>query len=98
MTPLRYLPSFHRDVEDIWLHVARDNQAAADRLLWSLYERCEILRDHPQAGPARPDLGAGCRQLTEGNYLILYRVLDGSIELVRAMHSRRRITPDLVAG
>ena len=96
MTALDYLPSFRRDVEDLWLYIAQDNLAAADRLLEALYDRCLILRDFPQVGQTRPDLGAGCRQLVEGNYPILYRYRPGHVELIRALDARRKITPDMI--
>lgn len=95
MVDLHFLPQFHRDVEDIWLAIARDDTAAADRMLLELYDRCLILERYPDAGPARPDIASGCRHLTAGTYLILYRYEEGSVTLVRALHGRRQITSEL---
>lgn len=95
MTELRFLPSFHRDVEDIWLAIARHDVAAADRMLSRLYERCLVLRDHPDAGPARPDIAVDCRHLVEGSYLVLYRREPTVVTLVRALHARRDLTSDV---
>jgi len=95
VTTLVYLPSFEADALDIWSHVARDNPAAADRLIEALYARCLILEDHPEAGPRRVDIAAECRQLVEGPVLILYRLSGRRVELVRALYRGRELTPGL---
>lgn len=95
MIELHYLPSFRRDAEDIWLTIAEHDIASADRVLAGIYRRCLILKDHPAAGPPRVDIAADCRQLVEGNYLILYRLSTTRVVLVRALHGRRHITDSL---
>ena len=96
MTPLRYLPSFRGDLEQIWLYIAQDNMAAADRLIDDLCERCQVLSEHPKAGSRRPDIAPDCRQLVIDRYVILYRIREEQIELIRALHGRRRQTDSLV--
>ncbi len=96
MTPLRFLPSFKGDLEEIWLYVAQDNVDAADRLIDRLSERCQLLSYHPQAGFQRPDIAPECRQLIVDDYVILYRIGAEHIELVRAIHGRRRQTTALM--
>lgn len=96
MTELHYLPSFHRDAEGIWLNIAEEDIAAADRVLDCIYDRCLILRDYPAAGPPRVDIAADCRHLVEGNYLILYRYSETRVTLVRVLHSRRQITGEML--
>ena len=89
MAKLDFLPSFERDLEEIWLYVAIDNMLAADRLIGKLYDRCQILEEFPEAGPGHPDMGTGYRHLVEGNYLIVYRVSGDRVELVRVFHAKR---------
>jgi toxin ParE1/3/4 len=40
-------------------------------------------------GPARPDIAKELRYHPVGNYLLLYRIISGGIELVRLVHGAR---------
>jgi toxin ParE1/3/4 len=40
---------------------------------------------------ARSDIAQGVRHFPVGNYLILYRVDDEGVEIVRYVHGRRRL-------
>ncbi len=95
MTPLVYLPSFRGDLEEIWLHIAADNMAAADHLIDDLSARCLMLCEHPYVGLNRPDIAPDCRQLVLDGYVVLYRIRTDRVELVRALHGRRKITKKL---
>jgi len=92
MATLNYLPAFEGDALAIWSYIAQENPTAADELVDKLYARCLLLIDHPLAGSARPDIAKGCRHLTLGRYVILYRYEKGQVELVRALDSRRKIS------
>lgn len=74
------------DLIDIWLHVARDNPAAADRI----EARWQQLAAQPFSGVARDDILQGVRQLTIGNYLIFYRV-GRDVDVLRVLNGRRKI-------
>ncbi len=91
MTPIDYLPSFRGDLEEIWLHIAHENIAAADQVVDNLYDRCLMLQAHPHAGLSRADIAPDCRQLVFGDYVVLYRIRMNRIELVRVLHGRRKI-------
>lgn len=92
MVELHYLPQFHEDLQEIWLAIAVDDISAADRILFAIYDRCEILTTDPNAGPRRPDISSECRCLVEGTYLILYKHAHDRVTLVRAMHGHRELT------
>lgn len=79
------------DLIAIWLHIAGDNPAAADRVLDAIERRWQQLAQHPYSGIARDDIGAGIRHLVAGRYLTLYRVSDPAIEIIRILHGRREI-------
>ena len=51
-----------------------------------------MLADHPLLGPARPDIAPDLRYLISGNYLILYRALGDSVEIVRVLHGARNLS------
>lgn len=92
MTRLDYLPSFCGDLEEIWLHIAGDNVDAADQMIDTLCTRCLILSEHPHAGLSRPDVAHDCRQFVVDGYVVLYRIRGKRIQLVRALHGRRKIS------
>lgn len=79
------------DLDDIWLGVALDNFRAADRLVDRIIARCQTLADHPRLGPARPQIAPDARMLVVGDYLVLYRLAAGDVEIVRIVHGARRL-------
>jgi len=73
------------------MHVALDNPAAADRLIYRIVARCQGLADHPQLGPARPEIAPEARALVIGDYLALYHVDGANAEIVRVVHGARQL-------
>ncbi len=78
-----------QDLIDIWRHIGRDDPAAADRLLDRIDARCALLAEHPQLGPERADIRPGLRYLVVERYVILYRTVEGGVEIVRVVHGAR---------
>jgi toxin ParE1/3/4 len=85
------------DLIAIWIHVAQENPGAADRVLDAIAQRWEQLARHPLSGMARDDIAPGLRHLITGQYMVLYRIQDEGIEILRVIHGRRKIDRD-VAG
>ncbi len=77
------------DLIEIWLHIAADNPAAADRLLDRLGAAERRLVRHPELGPVRADIAIGMRFFVVGAYLLLYRQIEGGVEIVRVTHGAR---------
>jgi toxin ParE1/3/4 len=88
---LRRTAKAEEDLIEIWTYIAQDNPQAADRLLDRLDEKSYQLADNPHLGPKRPEIADGVRSWPVGNYLILYRELDGGAEIVRYVHGARRL-------
>jgi toxin ParE1/3/4 len=84
-------PAAEADMWEILLHVARDSEDAAFRLIDSIDERFELLARFPGAGPERPELAPELRSFPVGNYLILYKPLDDGIEVMRVVHGARNL-------
>jgi toxin ParE1/3/4 len=82
-------PKAQDDLLEIWLRIAKENVAAADRLLDQIELKCRTLVDFPEIGPPREDIGRGVRVLTVGNYLVLYRAGRQRAEIVRVVHGAR---------
>ncbi|MER9106056.1 type II toxin-antitoxin system RelE/ParE family toxin [Mesorhizobium sp. M7A.F.Ca.US.010.02.1.1] len=86
------------DLIAIWLHVARESEAAADRLLDRIEARWRQLATYPFLGAPRDDIAPGIRHLVVGDYLTLYRVDDDAIEIIRVLHGKRNIEADDVGA
>ncbi|RWN30169.1 MAG: type II toxin-antitoxin system RelE/ParE family toxin [Mesorhizobium sp.] len=82
------------DLIAIWLHVARDSEVAADRLLDRIEARWQQLETYPFSGAPRDDIAPGVRHPLVGDYLTLYRVGDDAIEIIRVLHGYRNIEAD----
>lgn len=77
------------DLAAIWDHIASDNMGAADRVLDSIETSCNRLRDFPNMGISREDLRTGFRMLVVTGYVVLYRLLEDRIQIVRIIHGSR---------
>ena len=89
---LRLAEDADRDIEDIWWNVAIEssNSVIADRLVQRIFDRYSILAEYPYLGPGRDHLlGAGRRTLTVGDYVIVYRVDENTVSILRIVHGRR---------
>jgi toxin ParE1/3/4 len=84
-------PAAKRDLDEIWYAIGIDNIAAADRVIDQIELRIQQLRNHPFSGQQRYDLGPGIRHLIAGQYLVLCRVTDAFILIVRVFHGNRRL-------
>jgi plasmid stabilization system protein ParE len=88
-------PQAKEDVLGIWAYVAKDSVRNADALL----ERFEIifktLSMSPDVGVSRSDLLDGLRSFPEGRFLIFYRRVGNTLDIVRVVAAARHITPVL---
>ncbi|SFU02666.1 type II toxin-antitoxin system RelE/ParE family toxin [Mesorhizobium sp. YR577] len=92
--PVRKSARAEEDLIDIWLYVAANNEAAADRLLDRFQARWELLATQPYSGMERTDIAASIRHLVMGEYLTFYRIAADHIEILRVLHGKRDITAD----
>ena len=79
------------DLIEIWRFIAADSRNSADRLLDDIELAWDRLADFPHLGRARSDLGRDIRLFPVRSYLILYRISDHEIEVVRVLHGAREI-------
>ncbi len=87
-----------QDLQEIIEYIAADNPKAALSFYDRFLRKFELLSSQPNLGVARPVLGDGIRMLVLGNYLILYRIADGSPEILRVLHGARDIGADDMRG
>ena len=83
------------DAIEIWVHIARRDPNAADRLVDRLTEMLDLLATQPMMGRAADHLLPGLRSIPVRDYLIFYRPDEEGIMVVRIIHGARQITPEL---
>ena len=80
------------DLVEIWATLAVEaSETIASRSLLALQRAFEPLRQHPELGPAREQLGAGLRVTFQSSYAIYYRILDEAVVIVRVLHGARDV-------
>ena len=79
------------DLDEIWLWIAADNEAAANRLVDDIHEITLKLLKFPHMGRAADPLHPGARAFVHGNYLIVYRPMDYGIAVLRIAHGSREL-------
>lgn len=81
-----------KDLDKIWLNIARDSIESANRFLESLTERFPLLADSPRMGRLREDLQPDLRSFPVKSYLIFYRPLGKrGVGIVRVVHGARNL-------
>jgi toxin ParE1/3/4 len=88
---LRISPRASEDLLDIWSYIADDSEANADGFIDKIYETMELLARQPGLGRQRDDLAPGIQSFPVSRYIVFYRVVTGSIEIVRVLHGARDI-------
>ena len=88
-------PQYERDIAEIWHHIAQHNPVAADRVVMAIEGTIELLGHFPRIGTPCPHLAPGLRRTLWREYLIYYRPREDKVEIVRALHGRRNIAPNL---
>ncbi len=85
-------PTAKADLDNIWLYIARETNSIdiAERVIASITERLYLLTRHPSIGRRRDeDLRPGIRSFTVGRHVILYRVEEHEVLLLRVIDGRR---------
>ncbi len=87
-------PQADSDLDDIWCYVAGKSGGIeiADRLIDSITDRFLLLARHPNIGRARDgDLRPGLRSFPVGEYLIVYRLQDEDVVILRVLRGSQNI-------
>jgi len=82
-------PNAEGDLEGIGDRIAQRNPARAVSYVQELRERCLRIGDFPHARPPRPQWGMGIRIAVHGSYLIVYRVHNESVQILRVVYGAR---------
>lgn len=93
MAGVLYTRSAQDDLFDAWLYIAKDNPAAADRVLDTIEREAMTLSGQPLMGRTRSELGRGVRSWpTSTPYIVFYLARKaGGITVLRVLHHARDI-------
>lgn len=88
--PYLISPAAADDLEAIWEYIARDSFDAADRFLEKFHREIQAIAKNPRIGHPREDLVLDRPLLfwPVGNYLIIYRAINGTVEFLAVVRSR----------
>jgi addiction module RelE/StbE family toxin len=83
-----------QDLNDIGDYIAKDSVRYAEITIQNLFESADILETHPLSGIIVPEFeDETIRQLTRGNYRIVYQLLDDfRIDILTVHNSARLIS------
>ena len=90
----RRTPQADSDLDSIWYYVASKSAGVeiADRLIDSITDRFFLLASHPNIGRSRDeDLRPGLRSFPVGEYVIIYRIEDEDVLILRVLRGSRNI-------
>ncbi len=91
MTTLVWSGLALQDLEAARAYIAQDNPAAAQRVVLRILEVVEqLLTSNPEIG--RPGRVSGTRELVvpETPFIVPYRVVSGTVQVLRVYHAARR--------
>jgi toxin ParE1/3/4 len=84
---LVYRARAEQDLEAIYRYIAQDSPTRAFSFVEKIQQRCDLLRDSPEQGRARPDLSPGLRVTPYGRSVVItYRLTSDTIEVLRIFY------------
>ncbi len=82
------------DLDEIWLYIARESSSlyVASRVVDDICDRFYMLARFPYAGRSRhAELGPGTRTFPVGEYIIVYRIVEDEVFILRVVHGKRNL-------
>jgi toxin ParE1/3/4 len=84
-----------RDIDRIWLYIARDSVAAADRVENAILDACKTLGQNPSLGHSLVAVTTKpiwFWTLSEyPNYIVTYRRSERGVQILRVVHGRQNL-------
>ena len=90
-------PEATEDLQEIWVYIADENPAAADKLEEDIYEACELLANNPRLGHRRSGLTDEPVLFwpVRGQYLVIYLPGTKPLKIVRILQGARNASAQL---
>ena len=87
MFDLLYLARAEEDLSAIYVLIAEDSPERAFNFVERIQQRCDLLRQFPEQGRARPELRPNIRILPYGRSVVIaYQIVGSTIEIVRVFY------------
>jgi toxin ParE1/3/4 len=80
-----------KDLEDIWVYLAKRNEILADQKIAQILDKFPMLSQFPNMGQKRDELQTGLRSFPIKPYIIFYIQTSEGLEIVRIFHQSRDI-------
>lgn len=91
MVQIKWTPSALEDLKNIHEFISRDSVKYARLQVLRLKTRVKILTKNPLAGKVVPELQNDLyRELVEGNYRIIYKIVERNIVHILTLHHTSR--------
>jgi len=90
-------PEARNYLQEIWVYVAQDNPAAADKLEADIHAACELLVKSRHLGHKRPELTEEPVLFwpVRGQYLVIYLADAQPLKIVRILPGARNVFAEL---
>ncbi len=94
MAQIKWLKSAQNDLKDIFDYISKDSKRFAKLQVERIIQRTKITRQHSMAGKEVPEFKkAELRELVEGNFRIIYRIVSTEeVHVLLVHHSARDLT------
>lgn len=80
------------DLDELWASIAANHPDAADRMVDAILEGSRMHARFPGMGLSREDLRPGLRCFVVSPYVVFYRPVEDTIEVLRVLHGARDIS------
>jgi toxin ParE1/3/4 len=87
----RITPQAEADLVEVWQYAAKGGEAQADAFLDKILKQCQQLAQFPRMGRARENLAPNLRSFPVKKFVIFYRPIDDTVEIIRVLHGARDI-------
>jgi toxin ParE1/3/4 len=82
----------YEDLRSIFDYISRDSKVYADKYVDKLIARVDQLEANPKSGRVVPEINKEeIRELIEGNYRLVYRLVGDIVTILRVHHSARQL-------
>ena len=92
---ITWSPLAAEQVRDIASYIALDKPSVAEQWVDKIFDSVEQLIDFPESGRVVPELQINnIRELVQGNYRVIYKILDNSILILTVKNYRQKFSHD----
>jgi len=96
MKSARHTEQAELDLDSAWAYLALTSVDAADEFVREVLKTADLYARMPRMGRARDELLPGLRSFVVDRYIVFFRPVDDTIEIVRVLHGSRNLKADFV--